>query len=182
MQLICRRCGTEVEHTCGKTQSLGETVLPCEQKGSLWVYVTNPSGEGLKGVDVKVGLVTKTTDKVGFVGFDPLEPGSVTVELTGLSSAPATDYELPEVGRFSAAIAKGQVSMVEFQLTSWIEVCLVDSKGTPLHGFTMTIKLPDGTTKTEEITKDVHRIPNLGGGDCQISFAGLYDAEWTEKK
>lgn len=181
MQLVCRRCGTEIPHECERSRVLGESVLPCEQKGSLWVYVTNQSGEGIKGVDVKVGSVTKTTDKAGFAGFDPLDPGTARLELTALSGPPATEYELPAVKTFDAVIAKGQVSMVELQLASWIEIALVDSKGLPLRGFTMTIKLPDGNSKTQEINEDVVRIPKIAAGDCRISFAGLYDAEWTLK-
>ncbi|MBI2686059.1 MAG: hypothetical protein HYX27_07065 [Acidobacteria bacterium] len=186
MHLICRRCGSEVEHACSPSKAMGESVMPCALKGALWVYVTDMAGNGIEGVGVSVDRTNKRTDKIGFAGFDPLEPGTARVELTELTGSAAVEFELPEVKTFEASIANGQISMVEFQLSSWIEIYVQDKAGKAVFDLTVKIKLPNGEERTEKLTRDkltsknVFRIGKIWRGDCQISFPEVCDAEWAE--
>lgn len=187
MQLICRRCGTEVAHDCKPSRSLSDSSsMPCPLKGALWAYCTNKSGEGIAGVKVKLNGVEKVTDKAGFVGYDPLENGAARVELTELQGA-ALEYSLPDVKAFDAAVTAGQVSLVEFQLGSWIEIVVKDGDGVPVYDVTAQIKLPDGKVVMEKLTKD--KLNSAGAyhvkvdvpGDCEITFPELADGDWAAK-
>ena len=187
MRLLCRRCGAEVAHTCAPVKVRGKPETGCLQKAAIWVYVTDYSGAGKEGVKVSIGGTIKTTDTSGFTSRDPIEPGEEKVEVVDLGPH-KSKFLVPETGPVSAMTANGQISLIEFQISTWIEIRLEDEKGTAVDGATVKLICPDGTERTETLTKEkltkdgVYRLDKgMWPGDYEISFPGIYDAEWKPK-
>jgi hypothetical protein len=184
MRLLCRRCGAEAAHTCSPAKVLGKPQTGCPPKAAVWVYVTDYSGLGKEGIKVSVAGVVKPTDPGGFASYDPVEPGEKKVQVIDLG-AHAAKFLLPESGPISAMAANGQISLIEFQISTWIEIRLEDEKGTVSEDGAVKLLCPDGAEKTETLSKEkltkegVYRLDKgMWPGDYEISFPRLYDAEW----
>jgi hypothetical protein len=187
--LVCRKCGYTVPHDCGPSTPggiVGSAVRPCPTKGALWVHVVDLAGNGVEGLKVKVDGADKTTDKSGFAMWDPLDEGSKKVALPENYDGALKQFYKPDVWQLSAAVAIGQVSLVEFQLPCWIEVRVEDDKGKVMEDIKVLVKGNGGALEVT-LTKDklngegVYRIGDLFPGNCEISFPELCDAEWTAK-
>jgi hypothetical protein len=187
--LVCRKCGYTTPHDCGPSTPggiVGSAVKPCPLKGALWVHVVDLAGNGVEGVKVKADGAEKTTDKSGFAIWDPLDEGAKKVELQETFEGGLKHFYKPDLWQLSAAIAKGQVSLVEFQLPCWIEIRVEDDKGKVLDDVKVLVKGNGGAlevTLSKDMLNDqgVYRIGDLFPGESEISFPEICDAEWSAK-
>jgi hypothetical protein len=186
MKFLCRRCGKDVEHTCSGA-SPSKTVVPCPLKGVVWVYVTDLDGNGLKGVTVslKDGDATpeKTTDDMGLAQFPGLEPGSKDVKIIDLGGK-APEFYMPEERSGSVSVAKGQTSIIELHVPTWIEIRVEDESGTLVEDLRISVVCADGQLKElskANIKDGAYHAGEMGPGDCQVSLVGVPDAEWKGK-
>lgn len=158
--MLCRKCGVEVPHECEPEKLVGRAVVDCPvQKGAIWVQVTGQAGAGLEGVSVRRnGAPAATTDPTGFVGFDPLDEGDYTVEVTAVPEALQASYELPRVASSPAPVQPGEITFLSFALAPRIAPRLTLSK----------IVVGVGGPR---ITAVLEAVP-VAGGACPFSGQG----------
>jgi hypothetical protein len=186
VKFLCRKCGKEVEHTCSGA-SPGKTVAPCPLKGAVWVYVTDLDGNGLEGVKISLkdddATTEQTTDGMGLAQFPALQPGSKDVKIADLGGK-APEFYMPAEHSGSVAVAKGQTSMIEFHVPTWIEIRVEDENGTLVEDLRISVAGADGQLKTlskSDIKNGAYYAGEIGPGDCQVYLAGVPDAEWKAK-
>ena len=183
MKYLCRTCGKEVEHTCCGS-SAGKTVVPCPLKGAVWVYVTDLDGAGIEGIKVSLkdngSTIEKTTDKMGLAEFPSLVEGSKAVQIADLGGK-KPEFYMPEEFSGSVSVTKGQTSIIEFHVPTWIEIRVEDEEGTLVEDLKINLLFADGQSKPlseSDLREGVYYVGEIVPGECQLTIAGLPDAEW----
>ncbi len=186
MKYLCRRCGKEVEHTCSGS-SAGKTVVPCPLKGTVWVYVTDLDGGGIAGIKVSLKdgdkVTEKDTDDMGLAEFPSLDEGSKTVKIVDLGGK-KREFYMPQQHSGSVSVTKGQTSLIEFHVPTWIEIRVEDEEGTLVEDLTINVVFPDDQSRTlskSDLKEGAYYVGEIVPGECQVSIAGFPDAEWKAK-
>lgn len=186
MKYLCRKCGKEVEHNCNGSFT-GTTVVPCPHKGAVWVYVTDLDGAGVAGIKVSLRdgehVTEKKTDDMGLAEFPSLDEGSKRVKIVDLGSR-EPEFYMPEQHSGSVSVTKGQTSLIEFHLPTWIEIRVEDEDGTLVEDQVINLVFPDGQSRAlskSDLKDDAYHAGAIVPGECQVSLAGLPDAEWTAR-
>src|SRR5262249_28055892 len=95
---------------------IGSATLECPvRKGAIWVHVRDEMHKGIELQVIAPG--SKRTDTSGFAAFDPLDPGTYTVEID--TSSLGDEYFPPaekDKKIENVPVRTGEITLVEFQI------------------------------------------------------------------
>ena len=128
-------------------------------------------------------MTEENTDDMGLAEFPSLDEGSKSVQIVDLGGK-KPEFYMPHQHSGSVSVTTGQTSVIEFHVPTWIEIRVEDEDGTLVEDLKINLVFPDGEVKMlskSDLKEGVYHVGEIVPGECQVSFTGLPDAEWTAK-